>query len=115
MKGQSAKQPITNKKSPPQEEQKPWKAEDYVTQNVSLEEVRDVKGAFDIFDSDGSGYVDAGELRQAFISLGLANANKLVYNIMHSLDGDHPKGLNFGDFLRLATGRLGETQTRKQI
>jgi Ca2+-binding EF-hand superfamily protein len=57
--------------------------------------VRDVKAAFDIFDTDNSGYVDAGELRQAFISLGLAQANKLVYNIMHTLDGEHPNGLNF--------------------
>jgi Ca2+-binding EF-hand superfamily protein len=67
-----------------------------------------VKAAFDIFDTDNSGFVDAAELRQAFVSLGLANANKLVYNIMHTLDGDHPNGLNFAEFLKLATGRLGE-------
>lgn len=77
--------------------------------------MRDVKAAFDIFDTDGSGLVDAGELRQAFVSLGLANANKLVYNIMNSLDGEHPDGLNFGEFLKLATGRLGTAHSRKQI
>lgn len=77
--------------------------------------MRDVKAAFDIFDTDGSGLVDAGELKQAFVSLGLANANKLVYNIMNSLDGEHPDGLNFGEFLKLATGRLGAAHSRKQI
>lgn len=82
---------------------------------MPIEEVRDVKAAFDIFDTDHSGYVDASELKQAFISLGLANSNKLVHNIMHSLDGEHPNGLNFGDFLKLATGRLGEGHSRKQI
>lgn len=77
--------------------------------------MRDVKAAFDIFDTDGSGLVDAVELKQAFVSLGLANANKLVYNIMNSLDGEHPDGLNFGEFLKLATGRLGAAHSRKQI
>jgi len=79
---------------------------------VSIEEVRDVKAAVDIFDTDNSGFIDAAELKQAFVSLGLANANKLVYNIMNSLDGEHPNGLNFAEFLKLATGRLGEGNSR---
>lgn len=89
-----------------------WKAEDYVGPQVTIEEVRDVKAAFDIFDTDSSGFVDAAELKQAFVSLGLAHANKLVYNIMQSLDGEHPNGLNFAEFLKLATGRLGEGHSR---
>jgi Ca2+-binding EF-hand superfamily protein len=86
-----------------------------VSPHAPIEEVREVKAAFDIFDTDNSGLVDAAELRQAFVSLGLASANKLVYNIMHTLDGDHPNGLNFAEFLKLATGRLGETHSKKQI
>ena len=37
---------------------KEWAAEDYVTESISIEEVREIKCAFDIFDSDGSGIVD---------------------------------------------------------
>jgi hypothetical protein len=103
------------KSAPVKEAPKEWKAEDYVGPHVSIEEVRDVKAAFDIFDTDNSGLVDATELKQAFVSLGLAHANKLVYSIMHSLDGDHPNGLNFAEFLKLATGKLGETHSRHQI
>lgn len=77
--------------------------------------MRDVKAAFDIFDSDGAGSVDPNELKQAFVSLGLANSNKLVHQILTGLDGDHPNGLNFTDFLKLATGKLGEAHSRKQI
>lgn len=101
--------------APVKEAPKVWKAEDYVNADVTIEEVRDVKGAFDIFDTNNSGMVDALELKQAFISLGLSHANKLVYKIMHSLDGEHPDGLNFAEFLKLATGKLGETHSRKQI
>jgi len=31
---------------------------DYVTPHLSIEEIKDIKTAFDIFDSDGSGLVD---------------------------------------------------------
>ena len=37
---------------------KEWAAEDYVSESVSIEEVREIKCAFDIFDSDSSGIVD---------------------------------------------------------
>jgi centrin-3 len=114
MKGQAAKLP-PKKTQPVKEQPKEWKAEDYVSEGVPIEEVREVKAAFDIFDSDASGFVDATELKQAFVSLGLVHSNKLVYNIMHTLDGDHPNGLNFADFLKLATGRFGESHSRKQI
>lgn len=77
--------------------------------------MREVKSAFDIFDSDGVGSVDTNELKQAFVSLGLANTNKIIHQILTGLDGDHPSGLNFTDFLKLATGRFGETHSKKQI
>lgn len=106
-------QPPKKGQAPPvKEAPKEWRVEDYVGPSASIEEVRDIKAAFDIFDTDNSGRVDASELKQAFISLGLAHANKLVYNIMHSLDGEHPDGLNFAEFLKLATGRFGETNSR---
>lgn len=69
--------------------------------------MRDIKAAFDIFDVDKSGCVDAAELKKAFVSLGLSHSNKLVYNVMHRLEGEHPEGLSFGDFLKLATGKFG--------
>lgn len=31
---------------------------DFVTPHLTIEEIRDIKTAFDIFDSDGSGVVD---------------------------------------------------------
>jgi hypothetical protein len=35
-----------------------FKAEDYATLTIPVEEVRDIKTAFDIFDGDQSGVVD---------------------------------------------------------
>ena len=51
-------QPPAKKGQDVKQGKKEWAAEDYVSESVSLEEVREIKGAFDIFDSDSSGVVD---------------------------------------------------------
>lgn len=103
----SKQQPNTNKKQQPiKQAPKEWKAEDYISSNATIEQVRDVKSAFDIFDTDRSGIVDTVELKQAFVSLGLAHSNKYVYNLLNSMGVDHPEGLYFAEFLKLATGKL---------
>jgi Ca2+-binding EF-hand superfamily protein len=39
-------------------EKKAFNPEDYVTMTIPLEEVKDIKLAFDVFDEDGSGTID---------------------------------------------------------
>lgn len=115
--------PVSNNKNQPQSKKgqdtkpvkKEWAAEDYVSPTVSIEEVREIKTAFDIFDSDGSGVVDPVELKNAFVSLGFAASNKFVYNVLNDLDTEHVGGLTFAAFLNLATGKLGETHSRAEI
>ena len=82
---------------------------------MSVEEVKEIKCAFDIFDSDGSGIVDPVELKNAFVSLGFATSNKFVYNILNDLDTENVGGLTFAAFLKLATGKLGETHSKEEI
>lgn len=103
------------KEAPKLSQPKVWRAEDYVNSNVSIEEVRDIKNAFDIFDTDSSGLIDPQELRKAFISLGFDLANKVTLTQLNDLVEENPEGLDFGNFLNLATGKLGETHTRAEI
>ena len=63
-------------------EKKPFRAEDYATLTIPVEEVKDIKMAFDIFDGDLSGIVDPQELKEAFINLGFGGQNKFVYQIL---------------------------------
>jgi Ca2+-binding EF-hand superfamily protein len=74
----------------------PFKAEHYVNSSITLEEVNDIKTAFDIFDGDQSGFVDPQELKNAFISLGFGGQNKFVYQMLNDLDGDKSGGIDFG-------------------
>jgi len=71
--------------------------------------------AFDIFDGDGSGVVDPQELKQAFVSLGFGGQNKFVYQILAELDDDQSGGIDFAEFLRLATAKMSDKDSRQEI
>jgi Ca2+-binding EF-hand superfamily protein len=96
-------------------EKKVWKAEDYATLTIPVEEVRDIKTAFDIFDGDLSGVVDPQELKRAFEQLGFQGDNKFVYQILAELDDDQSGGIDFAEFLRLATAKLSDKDSRAEV
>ena len=52
------KAPVQVKQQPKAAEKKEWRAEDYASLTIPVEEVKDIKMAFDIFDGDHSGVVD---------------------------------------------------------
>jgi centrin-1 len=105
--------PVKDVKQQPKTQEKPkFRAEDYVTMAIPIEEVKDIKTAFDIFDGDASGVVDPQELKNAFISLGFGGQNKFVYQILAELDEDQSGGIDFPEFLRLATAKLSDKDSR---
>jgi Ca2+-binding EF-hand superfamily protein len=108
----AGKGPSTQPKAP---EKKAWKAEDYVSLTVPIEEVKDIKTAFDIFDGDLSGVVDPQELKNAFVQLGFGGQNKFVYQILAELDDDQSGGIDFAEFLRLATAKLNDKDSRAEV
>jgi len=114
MKGKAAvpaKAPV----QPAKPEKKVWKAEDFATMTIPIEEVKDIKTAFDIFDGDLSGVVDPQELKRAFEQLGFGGGNKFVYQILAELDDDQSGGIDFAEFLRLATAKLSDKESRAEI
>jgi hypothetical protein len=52
------KAPVSNKPQPKVAEKKAFRAEDFASLTIPVEEVKDIKMAFDIFDGDLSGVVD---------------------------------------------------------
>lgn len=59
--------------------------------------------------------MDPGELKAAFINLGFTGQNKFVYQIMAELDEDQSGGIDFPEFLRLATAKIGEKDSRAEV
>ena len=101
-------------KAPPPPK-KEFNAEDFVTLTLPREEVIEIRRAFEIFDEDGSGIMDPAELKDAFINLGFTGQNKFVYQIMAELDDDQSGGIDFPEFLRLATAKIGEKDSRSEV
>ena len=93
---------------------KAFAAEDYASLTIPVEEVKDIKTAFDIFDNDASGVVDPLELKVAFEKLGFGGSNKFIYQILAELDDDQSGGIEFPEFLRLATAKLSDKDSRAE-
>ena len=106
-------QPQKGKPAPPAP--KAFNPDDFVTMTLPREEVVEIRQAFEIFDQDGSGIMDPAELKQAFIDLGFTGQNKFVYQILAELDEDQSGGIDFAEFLRLATAKIGEKDSRVEI
>ena len=54
-------------------------ARQYERPGLTLDEIEEIKEAFDLFDADGGGTVDPGELKQAMVSLGFEAKNQTIF------------------------------------
>lgn len=112
MKKSGTQQPPAKEK---RKETTPFNIDDHTRWDLSREEVTEIKQAFDIFDNDGSGIMDPAELKDAFINLGFTGQGKFVYQILAELDEDQSGGIEFPEFLKLATAKLSDKDSREDI
>merc|ERR1712098_854529 len=61
---------------------------------VSLDEIEEIKEAFDMFDKDGSGSIEPKELMDAMKKLGFEHDNEIVYQMIADSDNDNKLILN---------------------
>ena len=55
---------------------------------LSADEIEEIKEAFDLFDSDGSGEISVSELTAAMKSLGFDTKNAVIYRMIEEMDED---------------------------
>merc|ERR1712057_157806 len=77
---------------------------------LSEEQMEEIREAFNLFDGDQSGAIDVRELKAAMRALGL-ELKKMVSDI----DNDGNGTIEFGEFLEMMTGKMGEKDTREDI
>ena len=81
---------------------------------LTEEEIEEIKEAFSLFDTDGSGTIDPKELKAAMHSLGFEKKSPTVYEMISELE-ERNKEITFDDFLEAISNKLGNRETRDGI
>ena len=82
---------------------------------MTEDEVSELRQAFQLFDTDNSGFIDPTELKEALTSLGFDAKNASVFQMIADIDREGKRKVDFNDFLAMMTMKLGDRDTRKDI
>ena len=92
-----------------------FNANKYIRPGLTEDEIEEIKEAFDLFDTDGSGSIDPKELRTAMQSLGFEAKNQTIYQMITGLDKNKSGNIDFEEFLDMMTARMSDKDTREDI
>ena len=81
---------------------------------LTEEEVEEIREAFSMFDTDGSGKIDPKELKAAMHSLGFEKKSPTVYEMICDLE-ERGNEVDFDEFLEAIGSKLGNRETREGI
>merc|ERR1712091_86548 len=82
---------------------------------LSDEQMDEIREAFNLFDGDQSGAIDVRELKAAMRALGFEVKNEELKKMVSDIDNDGNGTIEFGEFLQMMTGKMGEKDTRENI
>lgn len=85
---------------------------------LSSEEVDEIRQAFDLFDTNGTGKIDPKELKAAMQSLGFDSKNPTIFQLIADLDTSQAQkagGIDFDSFVEAINNKLGDKETKEGI
>lgn len=82
---------------------------------LSDEQRQDIKEAFDLFDSEGTGMIDTKELKVAIRALGFEPKKEEIKKMIAEIDKDGSGKISFEDFLQLMTVKMAEKDSKEEI
>eukprot|EP00758_Cryptobia_borreli_P001954 Tbor_TRINITY_DN2668_c0_g1::TRINITY_DN2668_c0_g1_i1::g.17919::m.17919/K16465/CETN1; centrin-1 len=83
--------------------------------NLTEEQRQEIKEAFDLFDTDGSGSIDAKELKVAMRALGFEPKKEEIRKMISDIDTDGRGTIDFNAFLEMMTTKMSEKDSREEI
>ncbi|KAL8166304.1 hypothetical protein V2J09_007803 [Rumex salicifolius] len=82
---------------------------------LSHQRLHDIKEAFELYDTDNSGYIDAKELHVAMSALGSEMTEEQINQLIADADEDGNGVLDFDEFCYIMTAQSIERETKEQI
>ncbi|CCI10237.1 hypothetical protein ABG067_006816 [Albugo candida] len=87
----------------------------YERPGITQDEIEEIREAFNLFDTDGSGTIDPKELKSAMQSLGFEAKNQIIYQMVADIDKDGSGNIDFDEFLDMMTAKMSDKNTREDI
>jgi len=85
------------------------------TPELTEDQKQEIREAFDLFDTDGSGQIDAKELKVALRALGFDAQKEEVRKMISDADKDGSGFVPYPEFLDLMTTKMGERDSKEEI
>ncbi|XP_020705002.1 caltractin isoform X1 [Dendrobium catenatum] len=82
---------------------------------VTAQKKQEIKEAFDLFDTDGSGTIDAKELNVAMRALGFEMTEEQINNMIADVDKDGSGAIDFDEFMHMMTTKIGERDAKEEL
>ncbi|KAJ7944420.1 centrin2 [Quillaja saponaria] len=76
---------------------------------------QEIKEAFELFDTDGSGTIDAKELNVAMRALGFEMTEEQINQMIADVDKDGSGAIDFDEFAYMMTAKIGERDTKEEL
>ena len=108
-------QPVKPAPAKPKNPKGKFDPSDYLRPGLTEDEIDEIKEAFDLFDSDGSGTVEPAELKSAMQSLGFEAKNATLFHMISELDKDGSGAIDFDEFLDMMTSQMSDNDSKDDI
>ena len=82
---------------------------------LTEEQKQEIKEAFDLFDTDGSGSIDQKELKVAMRALGFEPKREEIKKLITEVDKDGSGVIDFPEFLDMMTAKMAERDPREEM
>lgn len=83
--------------------------------DLSDEQKADIKEAFDLFDTAGTGVIDVKELKVAIRALGFEPKKEEIKKMIADIDKEGTGKISYADFLQLMTIKMSEKDSNEEI
>ena len=82
---------------------------------LTEDQKNEIREAFDLFDTDGSGTIDAKELKVAMRALGFEPNKEEIRRLIEQVDQDGSGNVDFKEFLKMMTTKLSERDSHEEM
>ncbi|VEN63958.1 unnamed protein product [Callosobruchus maculatus] len=82
---------------------------------LSEDQKNDIREAFDLFDSEGTGKIDSKDLKVAIRALGFEPKKEEIKKMIADIDKDGTGQISFDDFLQLMSMKMAEKDSKEEI